>query len=299
MIQIRELEVRELHTAAEWLYQMNGQDRHYVAWMASEKNEIFEQIWTLTQFTEPLAYVAWEGSEIVGFLGMVPFFEQKFCRLLGPFALKEESDVIERLWDKASLTAQLHFDAVKVACYGANEELKAFAETHAFELYNVEKTLVLFQTHYKAAESKKTPSIFQLQEQDKERLDKLHPDAAYYTTEEMFHLSRHQGNYIWGYGKEGELAGYLYFETIAEGEEGEICFVNVHPSHRNTGIGTELMEHALQYAFYALELQAVTLSVRSLNPQAEQLYKAIGFQELNEIHAYQKVFTPTPPAPLH
>lgn len=299
MIQIRELEVRELHTAAEWLYQMNGQDRHYVAWMASEKNEIFEQIWTLTQFTEPLAYVAWEGSEIVGFLGMVPFFEQKFCRLLGPFAVKEESDVIERLWDKASLTAQLHFDAVKVACYGANEELKAFAETHAFELYNVEKTLVLFQAHYKAAESTKTPSIFRLQEQDKERLDKLHPDAAYYTTEEMFYLSRQQGNDLWGYEKEGELAGYLYFETIAEGEEGEICFVNVHPSYQNTGIGTELMEHALQYAFYALELQAVTLSVRSLNPQAEQLYKAIGFQELNEIHAYQKIFTPTPPAPLH
>lgn len=299
MIQIRELEVRELHKAAEWLYQMNGQDRHYVAWMASEKNEIFEQIWTLTQFTEPLAYVAWEGSEIVGFLGIVPFFEQKFCRLLGPFAIKEESDVIERLWDKASLTAQLHFDAVKVACYGANEELKHFAEKHAFELYNVEKTLALFQAHYQAPKSGKTPSIFQIHEEYKERLDRLHPDAAYYTTGEMIGLSKQPGNYIWGYEKEGELAGYLYFETIAEGEEGEICFVNVHPSHQSSGIGTDLMEHALQYAFYALDLQAVTISVRSMNAKAEQLYKDIGFQELHEIHAYQKLFTPTPPAPLH
>ena len=291
---IRELEVKELHTVAEWLFKMNEQDHHYVAWMASEQNEIFEQIWTLTQFKEPLAYVAWEGEKIIGFLGILPFFEQKLCRLLGPFAIQNQEEVIERLWDKASLTAQLHFDFVKVACFAANESLVSFAERHQFQLYNVERTLAVHKFAYEPSEEQKE-SIVELSHEDYHALDAIHPSAAYYTTEEMLHLSKDHSNHLWGYQQNGELIGYIYFETIIPEYEGEICFVNVATDHQSSGTGSALIHHALQYAFFALELDVVTLSVRTENQQAEALYKQFGFREIHTIHAYQKEMKPESP----
>ncbi|MGV2621223.1 UNVERIFIED_CONTAM: GNAT family N-acetyltransferase [Halobacillus marinus] len=290
-MQIRELEVRELHKVAGWLHRMNEQDHHYVAWMASDANEIFEQIWTLTQFQEPLAYVAWDGDEIIGFLGILPFFEQKLCRLLGPFALHQQELVIEKLWDKASLTVQLHFDIVKLACFEANEALVDFAEKHAFDLYNVERTLALHKSSYYPSD-KQDGAIVEILRDDYTALDKLHPSASYYTTEEMLRLSEKDGNHLWGYAADGTIAGYTYFETIAEEQEGEICFVNVGREYRENGIGTALMEHALQYAFYALELDVVTISVRTNNKQAARLYEQFGFRDIHTIRAYQKATKP-------
>ncbi|QAS53248.1 GNAT family N-acetyltransferase [Halobacillus litoralis] len=290
-MEIRELEVKELHTVANWLFHMNEQDDHYVAWMASDPNEIFEQIWTLTQFKEPLAYVGWEGEEIIGFLGILPFFEQKLCRLLGPFASKGHEKVIDRLWDKASLTAQLHFDVVKVACFASNEPLISFVERHEFELYNIERTLAVHKSVYEASDEKHQ-SIVDIHMEDYGSLDKLHPSAAYYTTNEMLNFSQEDGNHIWGYLQNGDLAGYIYLETIIPDLEGEICFVNVSPSHRSSGIGSALIHHALQYAFYALDLDVVTISVRTQNQQAEELYKQFGFRTINTIHAYQKTTKP-------
>ncbi|WP_082232595.1 GNAT family N-acetyltransferase [Halobacillus massiliensis] len=291
-MQIRELEVKQLHTVAEWLHTMNEQDHHYVAWQASDPNEIFEQIWTLTQFQEPLAYVAWEEDEVIGFLGILPFFEQKLCRLLGPFSTKKGEDVIESLWDKAYLTMQLHFEYVKVACFEANEELLAFTKRHNFEKYNTEKTLAIHSIDYSPSHEKNT-AIEEIQEYDHSALSKLHPSAAYYTLNEMLELSTKEGNKLWGFKEQGSLAGYLYFESVTQ-EEGEICFVNVEPSTQSKGIGTSLIDHALQYAFYVFDLKAVTISVRIHNERAEQLYKQCGFEEIHTVHAFQKELTSQP-----
>ncbi|MFC7319425.1 GNAT family N-acetyltransferase [Halobacillus campisalis] len=285
-LQITELEVKQLHTVAEWLHGMNEQDQHYVAWLASDPDEIFEQIWTLTQFQEPLAYVAWENEEIIGFIGILPFFEQKLCRLLGPFSLRKGTKVIEGLWEKASLTVQLHFDAVKVACFEANKDLVSFAERHHFQLYNTEKTLVLHQSHYTPSREKNS-FIEEIQDYEHAALDELHPEGAYYTTREMVELSQEDTNKLWGYKQNGELIGYLYFEMITP-QEGEICFVNVSPFERSSGIGSALIDHALQYAFYVFDVQVVTISVRTNNKQAEELYESLGFEEIHTIYAYER-----------
>ncbi|UOQ45275.1 GNAT family N-acetyltransferase [Halobacillus salinarum] len=287
---VTELKVKNLHKTAQWLHDMNAQDKHFVAWLASDPNEIFEQIWTLTQFQEPLAYVAWnDEGDMIGFLGILPFFEQNLCRLLGPFALEDEEAVIEQLWDKASLTIQLHFKAVKVACFEANHALVAFTERHNFSLYNVEKTLALHKEHYSPSHEG-SPAIVPLQPEDLPRLKELHPEGAYYSADEIMNYSQQAANNLWGYQQNGELMGYVYFETILAEEEGEICFVNVAKAHRGKGIGSKLIEHALQYAMEIHKLEVVTISVRTLNEQAEQLYKQLGFIEVNKIFAYEKVW---------
>ncbi len=285
-MQIRELEVKELHTVARWLHSMNEQDKHYVAWLASEPNEIFEQIWTLTQFEEPLAYVAWDQNQIIGFIGILPFFDQKLARLLGPFSTQEDSEVIERLWEKTTLTLQLHFDVVKVACFKTNDPLVSFAERHDFSLYNIERTLALHQSHFSPS-NERNPNIFELTGEHLHSLQDLHPAGAYYTTEEMVELAKREENKLFGYIEGGKLLSYLYYETITA-DEGEICFVNVQPNDRGKGIGTLLIQHALQYAFYVYGVKAVTLSVRNQNTQAGQLYQQLGFREINTVYAFEK-----------
>ncbi|WP_254901750.1 GNAT family N-acetyltransferase [Thalassobacillus devorans] len=288
-LHIKELEVKDLQKVSEWLYHMNEQDKHFVAWLASDQNEIYEQIWTLTQFTDPLAYVAWENEQIIGFLGILPFFEQKLCRLLGPFAIDQEAEVMEGLWDKASLTMELHFKAVKVASFKANKHLIDFCERHRFHLYNIEKTMVLYRDDYRSGEYE-ARNIVEVTDQDEAEISRLHPEGAYYTTSEMMTLSRKESNKLWGYQSGGELKGYLYFETIIPGIEGEICFVNVDQSERSQGIGSVLIDHALQYAFLALDLEEVTISVRTNNDGAESLYRELGFEEAQTIYAYEKLF---------
>ncbi|MBM7551837.1 GNAT family N-acetyltransferase [Thalassobacillus pellis] len=288
-MQIKELEVKDLQAISEWLYHMNEQDQHFVAWLASDENEIYEQVWTLTQFRDPLAYIAWENNQIIGFLGILPFFEQKLCRLLGPFAIEQEKAVMEGLWNKASLTMEQHFNAVKVASFKANTTLVEFCERHQFHLYNIEKTMVLDREDYKPAHLDGR-NIVKITEEDKLEVARLHPNGAYYTTAEMMDLARSDRNHLWGYQHEGRLIGYIYFETILPGEEGEICFVNVDADYRGKGIGSVLIDHALQHAFLVLELDEVSISVRTTNDGAENLYRTLGFHETHTIFAYEKLF---------
>ncbi|SIS40954.1 GNAT family N-acetyltransferase [Salimicrobium flavidum] len=293
---IKELEVKDLRPVSEWLHRMNDDDKHFVAWLASDPKEIFEQIWGLTQLNDPFAFVAWDDDEIVGFLGILPFFEQKVCRLLGPFATKQETLIFERLWQKASLTLEMYFDAAKLACFDVNIELLAFAENYEFELYNIEKTLRLDKSSFTPSFSDEP--IRPLDDDRKAELDSLHPDGAYYTTAQMMELSREDGHHLLGYFDEGVLTGYIYMETILPGEEGEICFVNVASGDQGEGVGSALLDYALSTGFRDESFSYITISVREANRAAESLYKRIGFYEWHTIFAYNKTIETQPPPRL-
>ncbi|WP_431802952.1 GNAT family N-acetyltransferase [Halobacillus andaensis] len=148
------------------------------------------------------------------------------------------------------------------------------------------KTLALHHSRFSPS-SKKEEQIEEIQEHEYNELRELHPSGAYYTTNEMIELADNDVNKLWGYKMGGRLEGYLYFELITP-DEGEICFVNVHPSAQGSGIGSALIEHALQYAFYVYDVEIVTISVRTNNEPAEQLYENIGFVEIHTIYAYEK-----------
>ncbi|PBB06369.1 MULTISPECIES: GNAT family N-acetyltransferase [Salimicrobium] len=293
---IKELEVKDLRPVSEWLHRMNGDDKHFVAWLASDPKEIFEQIWGLTQLNDPFAFVAWDGEEIVGFLGILPFFEQRVCRLLGPFATKQETLIIERLWQKASLTLEMYFDAAKLACFDVNTELLTFAEHYEFELYNIEKTLRLDKESF-TREPGDAP-IAPLDESRREELDSIHPAGAYYTTDEMLSFSRENGHHLLGYFDGDELAGYLYLETILPEEEGEICFVNVASEEQGEGVGSALLTYALSLGFRTENFSYITISVREANSGAENLYRQFGFYEWHTIYAYNKTIETQPPPKL-
>lgn len=277
-----------LEEVCEWLANLNKQDDHFVAWLESGKEEIYAQLAPLLSFETTLLWVGREKSEIVGFIGLLPFFEQHVCRILGPFSTKgNATHSMQMLWERAHHVAKQYFDIAKVAFFNQNQALKEFSEQHHFHCYNREKSLLL---------SKEAPSLYTIDRSNIELyrdefaqdILRLHPHAAYYTTEEMLQLAKEDGSHLWCYVVNEHVKGYVYFEEIVGTDEGELCFVNVEEGERDQGIGRTLIQYACFQAFHSFKLSLVTISVRDGNPKAEKLYKELGFTEGPTIVAYQK-----------
>ncbi len=285
---IKPLTHDELEEVSNWLARLNEQDEHFVAWLDSGAEAIKEQLTPLLSFDSTLAWVGRQSGEITGFIGILPFFNQNLCRLLGPFTTDENASFsMEELWIHAQRVIENYFDIVKVAFFKQNQALTSFCEKHGFYLYNKEKNL-LIPKEKAPKDMVSPPHIVPYQEDFAVDIQRLHPNAAYYTPEELLHLTQQPHNHLWCYVEDQHVKGYVYFEEIMGTEEGEICFVNVEKGERSQGIGRTLIQYASQIAFQELDCSLVTLSVRTENAQAEKLYKELGFIDGPTIYAYEK-----------
>ncbi|GGD01118.1 GNAT family N-acetyltransferase [Pontibacillus salipaludis] len=285
-MEIQTLQNDQITPLSEWLAQLNEQDVHYIAWLESETSAIEAQLGTLLQFQEPHAFVALEEGRIKGFIGLEPFEGEQVGRLLGPFGYGEDAlSVMETLWEKAISKWKGTYTELKVAFFEQNQNVLHFCESQGFNLYNREKNLILpKQTHLHTPLSKHIVPY----EGSFDKLQKLHPDAAYFNAAEMTHLIQDPHFSLWCYKEEDTIKGYIFFEQIEGMDEGEICFLQVEDSEQGQGIGSALIQYACHQAFLEQGLSVVTVPVRSTNPQAERLYKELGFQEHTTIVAYTK-----------
>jgi len=278
----------DLEEVSQWLAKLNEKDHHYVAWLDSGAEAIKAQLSPLLLFESTLLWVGRNEGEVVGFIGLLPFFDQKICRLLGPFTTNANAlESMNELWEKAFPIASQYFDIVKVAFFKQNDALTKFSEQQGFYCYNNEKSLLL---HKEQATTQELHAyqIEPYQERFNEDIRRLHPQAAYYTPEELLQLINDSENHLWCYVEDGHVKGYVYFEEIIGTDEGEICFVNVESGERSQGIGSILIQYACNKAFHEFGLSLVTISVRTGNPKAEKLYKELGFIEGPTIYAYEK-----------
>ncbi|MFC0525162.1 GNAT family N-acetyltransferase [Pontibacillus salicampi] len=285
------LTYEELPEVSQWLAQMNDYDHHFVAWLETEQEAIHEQLAPLLTLDERMAWVARQDGEIIGFIGLLPFFQHQFARMLGPFTSSKDADmVLEELWNIVIPTIEAHLPAVKIAFYKQNEKLTRFAEAKQFYCYNIEKTLLMPKSTWKET-SEDNAAIQSYVDNDYEGVEQLHPSAAFYSLDEMIHLQRYPLFHLWCYKKDDEVLGYIFFEQIEGTNEGDICFLFVKEDEQNQGIGEQLIQHTLQHAFTTYELDLVTISVRNANPGAEKLFSHIGFLEGPTIYAYEKILS--------
>ncbi len=285
---IQPLTFDELEEVSEWLADLNEKDDHFVAWLDSGREAIQAQLSPLLSFESTLLWIGRKEGVIVGFLGILPFFEQSVCRLLGPFTTERPAlESMNKLWEKSSPVTRHQFDIVKVAFFKQNQALTKFSEEHGFYCYNSEKSLLL-PREKSTPEDLSTHHIEVYQERYDEDIRRLHPEAAYYTPDELLHLVKEPHTHLWCYVAESHVKGYVYFEEIIGTGEGEICFINVEEEEQNQGIGRTLIQYASQKAFQDFGLSLVTISVRTGNPKAEKLYKELGFMEGPTIYAYEK-----------
>ncbi len=77
--------------------------------------------------------------------------------------------------------------------------------------------------------------------------------------------------------------GYCGIQSVAG--EGSITNIAVHPSYRNQGIASSLLEQIIDYA-RAQKLEFITLEVRESNINAIKLYTKYGFELVGSRKGY-------------
>jgi len=82
-----------------------------------------------------------------------------------------------------------------------------------------------------------------------------------------------------------QILGHLLLDPLTLAANAHICTLTVvvYPPWQNTGIGTQLMQHATQWAQTNSCVEKIELLVRSSNDRALALYRSMGFHEEGRI----------------
>lgn len=78
----------------------------------------------------------------------------------------------------------------------------------------------------------------------------------------------------------GELVGHFYMRRADfQRNSVHLGLIVVDESRRGQGLGKQMVEKAVQYAFSMLNVDRVTLGVYDCNPRAYACYQKVGFKE--------------------
>ena len=77
----------------------------------------------------------------------------------------------------------------------------------------------------------------------------------------------------------GKIVGFFCYSVNLSTNEGMLKFVMVHPSKRGKGLGKEMLQLAIEYAFNITKVDAVQLNVFPENTMAKKCYESVGFVE--------------------
>ena len=91
-----------------------------------------------------------------------------------------------------------------------------------------------------------------------------------------FEVTDNPAGRCWVAKNEGQLVGMLILWMIVD--EAHIATIATHPRFRRVGIGSQLLENALQ-SVIAEGARTVFLEVRAGNTAAQEMYKKFGFAE--------------------
>ena len=266
-------------------------DESFVGWLGYSPEEIKAQLGAETQPFKERCLIAVDRGVVCGFIGIYLVEEQSIARLLGPYVSLENSwtDIALDLLNALKEKIPAHINKAKVAFYGANVYCKGLYSTNHFTLYNAEKTLTL-----KSEDFTGFPKVFNekinirpYQSSDFDQFIHLHPTAAYFTGAQVV-KRLNQYNRLIVAELDHRIIGYVYFEMLLSDKFAEICFLNVSPESRNSGIGSLFISEAVNEAFKHNWIDHIEISVRVNNEGAERLYLRSGFKEKNVVIALQR-----------
>lgn len=80
--------------------------------------------------------------------------------------------------------------------------------------------------------------------------------------------------------EEGQLIGHLYMRNADyENNSLHLGMIVVDHTRRGQGLGVQMLQKAVEYAFLVLGMQRVTLGVFDCNPGAHACYRKAGFRD--------------------
>lgn len=87
--------------------------------------------------------------------------------------------------------------------------------------------------------------------------------------------------------EDGKVVGFFCYSVNLDSNEGMLKFVMVDPAQRGKGLGKEMLQLAVEYAFNISKTDAVHLNVFPENTRAKKCYESVGFVERQtELNAF-------------
>jgi [ribosomal protein S18]-alanine N-acetyltransferase len=111
------------------------------------------------------------------------------------------------------------------------------------------------------------------------------PEAAAWSRDSLLRMESAGGAMMWVAERNGNVAGFLIGRSVAD--EFEIQNMAVAAEHRRHGVGSKLLESALEFSRIAA-IARVYLEVRSSNARAIAIYKRQGFTECGRRARYYR-----------
>ncbi len=279
---------KDVQALSIYLETMNTNIERHIGFCGEAREEIYDSL--VNDFSDlPLAQsflAAYEGSDIIGAIGMDVDLEGSSADVWGPYTKKGQEQLAQQLWEQ--LLEQLPNKVNKFSFFinQKNESAKAFALQNGAKYAGEDRVLRLTKGDFADKSSAASEPISKAQT---ESFSRLHDEVfanTYFDAQTI--LSRLNGdNHLLAVLEADRVAGYVYVEANPEHREGNIEYVAVSPEFTGRGIGTALIRDAAKKLFAYNEIDEITICVGADNAAAVHVYKSAGFSEKYALDSYR------------
>ena len=277
---------------SEYLEKLNVQPEYHIGYCGVNAKEI--EYTLLNNFSdldfEHSFVIATENAIIKGALGFDVDEEKRIIEVWGPFVLvsEEYDEIANTMWNY--LVSQMPFDIKYYQFFVRKENFRT--REYIREIGGVENGQHLILTANKKNHS--SPKHFEILpysppfEDSFRALHKASFSNTYYSSSDiLIRLDNQNKLFILAEGTE-KVKGYVYVEVEQSQSNGSIEYIAVSREYQKQGVGTQLIQFALNYLFSYDTIKEITLSVRAENEKALALYKSVGFELKYELIALKK-----------
>lgn len=287
MINIRE--DYKLKDFAEFIAKLNVNPCHHVGYCGTNVNELYEtlcEVFSSGPNKKSIVSI-YDDNELIGLIGLD--IDNQSGELWGPFIIHEDwNQIANMLWNQLLKQMQTHVNDVFTFYNHQNNNCRNWMKLLNANPKGEHFILTLNRNNFLNS-YEQTYQIQHLTKNLYQSFSKLHDDMfpnTYYDGQDIIQKLNHE-NEVLVLTNEQQVIGYIYVEANRAFKEGDIHFLAVSPQHRGQGSGKHLLKAGLQLVFSFPEIQTITLCVDSTNDQIIKLYKSVGFNQINHLHAFQ------------
>lgn len=292
MLKIRNIKIGELEKVSEFIAYMNSDKKHHIGYCGVLKEEILKSLQEeyTKEALEKCFVAAYEYDKIVGILGVDIDEESKFGELWGPFVRDgfNKSEVFSMLWDKLTKSISNMCEEFGVFCNAKNIKCIKFAERYNFQRNG---EFIIMELNSKEFQRALEFKLFEITSEYYNQFEMLHnrifPKAYYNGKTILSRINEHRKVFI--IKENNELLGQIYVEVEPEFGESNIEFIAVREDKQGKGLGSKLINIAINWIFSFEKIESITLCVNKENKKALKLYRKCGFKEKNNMIFLKKV----------
>ncbi|MDF1507143.1 N-acetyltransferase [Robertmurraya sp. DFI.2.37] len=288
MIEIRR--VKEIDEVSTFISKMNLQPTQHVGYCGTDSEEIKHAL--STDFSD-LAFAdsvigAFQNRLLIGVLGLDIDMESKEAEVWGPFIDHSEwQKVAEQMWKKLIEDLPSSLEAFYGFYNVHNVNGSQFMDSLG-AVKSGEHSILQISTNHLALKTVTPVTIREMKNKDFQHIRFLHKASfpnAYFSADEMIDMHGEKQK-IFVAELEQHFCGYIFCEAEPKFAEGNIHFIAVSPAFRNRRIGRDLIIAGLKFLFSFQEIEVITLTVKSDNEAALNVYLHAGFIEKHRLYSY-------------